>query len=290
MATILFPSSAAPFAPRSTPSVVLNAEVEPWLTITLKRVYGAKRQFNNASRQTRFLTETLSSQNAIWTLCSLFLPKIPKSKRKRDDNSFIESLDNYQLIHIEAYVVYIDVVFRNEVAFKLTPETIETLVEFHKDVYSVDLAATAGCWPGKEKRLKRLHDEFVEAANKFICLTNALALQALEEDGSGELICGRSEKAKAAILSLFNPVLLPPSRIADFVRVAPSSTFGHNPWYHEIVQHPAPNESWEVVRFRPNTAITGDTYSNTAGAQPAFPSSSHRERYTISQPLDAFPL
>jgi len=105
------------------------------------------------------------------------LPKAPDSELRKDSNPLIEALFNYQLIHIEAYVVHVDMVSQNEVAFKLTPETIESLVEYHKDIYSVDTAASTWNWSEKEIQLKKLQDDFVQAANRFVYRTNAIALE-----------------------------------------------------------------------------------------------------------------
>ncbi|QQK41211.1 aliphatic nitrilase [Penicillium digitatum] len=149
MPTVLLPSSAAAFAPRSSPNVVLSTKVEPWLTVTLKRVNRVKRPLNNVIQHTRCLTEKLSSKNAIWTLCSMMCTKAPQSELEKNENQLWEALHNHQIIHIEAYVVHVDMVSRNEVAFKLTPETIESLVDFHKDVYLVDAAANTHNWSGK---------------------------------------------------------------------------------------------------------------------------------------------
>lgn len=135
MPTMLLPASAAAFAPRSAPNVVLNTKVEPWLTATLKRINRIKRPLNSVPQHTRCLTETLSSSNAIWTLCSIMLPKAPNAELRKDSNPLVEALFNFQLLHMEAYVVHVDMVSRNEVAFKLTPETIESLVEHHKEIF-----------------------------------------------------------------------------------------------------------------------------------------------------------
>ena len=186
---MLLPASAAAFAPRSAPNVVLNSKVEPWLTATLKRINRIKRPLNSVPQHTRCLTETLSSANAIWTLCSIMLPKAPDSELRKDPNPLMEALFNYQVLHVEAYVVHVDMVSRNEVAFKLTPETIESLVAHHKSIFSVDTAAATWNWSEKEIQLKKLQEEFVQAANKFVYRTNALALEGLEEDGAGELLC-----------------------------------------------------------------------------------------------------
>ena len=56
-------------------------------------------------------------------------PKAPDAELRKDSNPLIEALFNYQILYIEAYVVHVDMVSQNEVAFKLTPETIEALVE-----------------------------------------------------------------------------------------------------------------------------------------------------------------
>ncbi|EAW08166.1 uncharacterized protein ACLA_028920 [Aspergillus clavatus NRRL 1] len=264
MPTVLLPSSAAAFAPRSSPNVVLNAKVEPWLTATLKRVNRVKRPLNNVTQHTRCLTETLSSPNAIWTLCSLMFPKAPDSELRKDENPLVEAIFNHQMIHIEAYVVHVDMVSQNEVAFKLTPETIEALVEFHQDIYSVDVAANTWEWSDKGHQLKRLQEEFVQAANKFVYRTNVQALEGLEEDGAGELLGGRSDEAKAAILNLFVPLSPPPPRVVDVLRstpLLPSST-GLESWWQPPMQHPASVDAWKVLPSSPTTTSTCDSNPN----------------------------
>ncbi|KAL4896640.1 hypothetical protein BDV59DRAFT_110042 [Aspergillus ambiguus] len=263
MPTVLLPSSAAAFAPRSSPNVVLNARIEPWLTATLKRVNRVKRPLNNVTQHTRCLTETLSSPNAIWTLCSMMFPKAPDSDLRKDEDPLVEALFNYQMIHMEAYVVHVDMVSQNEVAFKLTPETIEALVEFHKDVYSVDTAANTWDWSDKDSQLKKLQEEFVQAANKFVYRTSVQALEGLEEDGAGELLGGRSEDAKTAISNLFVPLLPPPPRV-DVLRstpLLPSST-GPETWWQDPVQQPVSMDSWKVLPSSPATTTTGDSNPN----------------------------
>ena len=265
MPTILLPASAAAFAPRSTCNVVLNSKVEPWLTQTLKRINRIKRPLNSVMQHTRCLTETLSSPNAIWSLCSMMLPKAPDSELRKDSNPLIEALFNYQLLHIEAYVVHVDMVSQNEVAFKLTPETIETLVEYHKDIFSIDTAANTWTWSEKEIQLKKLQEEFVQAANKFIYRASSLALEGLEEDGAGELLSGRSDEVRTAIMNLFVPLLPPPPRVVDIVRptpLLPSSSGAEHWWPSQHVHHPAPVESWKVVPSTPSPVSSCDSHHN----------------------------
>ena len=263
MPTILLPASAAAFAPRSSPNIVLSTKVDPWLTATLKRINRIKRPLNSVPQHFRCLTETLSSPSAIWMLCSIMLPKAPDSELRKDSNPLIEALFNYQLIHVEAYVVHVDMVSQNEVAFKLTPETIETLVEYHKDIFSVDTFANTWNWSEKEVQLKKLQEDFVQSANKFVYRTNALVLEGLEEDGAGELLCGRSDEVKSAIMGLFLPLLPPPPRAVDVVRSAPilPSSTGVDNWWQSSMSQSTPTDSWKMVPSSPSTTSSTDSNS-----------------------------
>ncbi|KFZ24774.1 hypothetical protein V502_00750 [Pseudogymnoascus sp. VKM F-4520 (FW-2644)] len=207
----LFPATAAAFVPRaSSVNVVLGSKVELWLTQILKRINRVKRPLNSVPQHHRCLTETLSSTNAIWTLTSIMLPNAPESELRKDSNPLIEALFNFQLVHIEAYIVHVDMVLRNEVAFKLTPDSIETLIEYYKGIHCVNIAASTYNWLEKELQVKELHEKFIQAINKFIYRTNATALEGLEEEGAGELLCGKGEEVKNNIMNLFHP-LLPPA-------------------------------------------------------------------------------
>lgn len=271
----LLPASAQAFAPRSDPTIVLNTKVEPWLTQTLKRINRVKRPLNSVPQHFRCLTETLGGPNAIWTLATIHLPKLPEAELRQDSNPLVEALFNYQLLHIEAYVVHVDMVSQHEVAFKLTPETIEALVEYHKDIYSVDTAAANIDWPEKDAQVKKLQDEFVQAANKFVFRTGVRALEGLEEDGAGELLDGRSLDVKTAIEHLFQPLQPPPPRIIDVIHPAPllpSSALmmmpsGHwwDPTQHHTLAptHPAPVDAWRVLPSTPSPTATSCSDGHT---------------------------
>lgn len=212
----LLPASAAAFAPRaSSVNVVLGSKVEPWLTQTLKRINRVKRPLNSVPQHQRCLTETLSSPNAIWTLASLMLPKLPEAEMPEDPTEHIFA---HQLVHLEAYIVHVDMVLRSEVAYKLTTDTIDALVEYHKEVHCVDAKANTYDWSEKEQQCKKLHDDFVQAVNKFVFRTHVSALEGLEEDGVGELLCGKSEEVRNNVLALMKPLLPPPPRVVDVVR------------------------------------------------------------------------
>lgn len=262
----LLPASAAAFAPRaSSVNVVLSSKVEPWLTQTLKRINRIKRPLNSVPQHQRCLTETLSSATAIWTLTSLMLQKSPEADLRRDPNPLVEGLFNYQLVHVEAYIVHVDMVLRNEVAFKLTPDSIETLIEHHKEVHCIDISANTYNWSEKEQQVKKLHEEFIQSINKFVYRTHVSALEGLEEDGAGELLCGKSEEVKNNLLNLFLPLLPPPPRVVDVVRpptLLPSSP-ASNWWSQPTLQSstPAPVDSWRVLPSSPSTTSSSDSNS-----------------------------
>lgn len=264
----LLPASAAAFAPRAASvNVVLGSKVEPWLTQTLKRINRVKRPLNSVPQHQRCLTETLSNSNAIWTLASLMLPKAPEAELRKDPNPLVEAVFNYQLIHVEAYIVHVDMVLRNEVAFKLTADSIEALTEYHKNVHCVDAKANTIDWSEKEQQCKKLHEDFVQAINKYVYRTHVSALEGLEEDGAGELLCGKSEEVKNNILGLMRQLVPPPPRILDIRQppLLPSSPASAI-WSQSLPSStlPAPVESWRVLPSSPSVTATSQDSQTTA--------------------------
>lgn len=252
----LLPASARAFETRTKPNIVLATKVSPWLTATLKRINRIKRPLNSVPQHFRCLTETLSNESAIWTLCTLCLPKAPEAELVKDPNPLIEGLFNFEMIYVEAYVVHVDMVSQHEVAFKLTPETITTLVEYHKNVHCVDTKASTYNWSEKEVQLKKLQDDFYQAANKFVYRTSDNALEGLEEDGAGELLVGRAEEVKNAIMGMFLPLLPPPPPPVERVHptpVLPSSVGAENWWQPSLPSTYTSNasESWKYASAEP---------------------------------------
>ena len=266
----LLPASAAAFAPRaSSVNVVLGARVEPWLTQTLKRINRVKRPLNSVPQHQRCLTETLSSPNAIWTLTTLMVAKAPEADLKKDSNPLVEAISNYEMITVEAYIVHVDMVLRDEVAYKLTPDTIDALINHHKHVHCVDARANSYDWADVEQQCKKLHDDFVQSVNKFVFRTHVSALEGLEEEGAGELLCGKSDEVKKSIMSLMKPLLPPAPKMVDIIRqppLLPSSPGSHGAWPQPTVSSnvPAPVESWRVLPSSPSVTRTSAGSSSTS--------------------------
>lgn len=252
----LLPASAAAFAPRAASvNVVLGSKVESWLTQTLKRINRVKRPLNSVAQHQRCLAETLAHKNAIWTLASVMLAKLPEADMPTD---YAENLFAHQLIHIEAYIVHVDMVLRNEVAYKLTTDTIDALVEYHKEVHCPDAKASTSEWSGKEQQAKKLHEDFVQAVNKFVFRTHVSALEGLEEDGAGELLCGKSEEVRNNLMNLMKPLVAPPPRVVEMVRqpaLLPSSPM-NNIWGPPVTMPPV--DAWNVLPSSPSVASSAE--------------------------------
>jgi hypothetical protein len=262
-------------------NVVLGKSVPVWLTPTLKRVNRVKRPLNSVPQHQRCLTDILSSPNAIWSLAALMVSKAPDSELRKDSNPLVAALFNFQLIHIEAYIVHVDMVLRNEVAYKLTADTIEALIEYHKDIHCVNAKAGTYEWSEKEQQAKKLHEDFKQAINKFVFRTDVTALEGLEEEGAGELLSGKSDDVKTAINALMKPLLPPPPRIVDVVRqppaLLPSSPAG-SIWSQSTPSPavPAPVDAWRVLPSSPSvTSSSADStpiWANMALSEVQLPS------------------
>ncbi|KAI9760912.1 MAG: hypothetical protein M1840_002181 [Geoglossum simile] len=178
----------------SKPFLVVSpgaAKELPWLRNTLNAigVIDDNEHLRNA------LEQTLSSPNAIWTLCSIMFQRAPDSQLLIHPNWIFE---DHLMMHIWAHVVDVQ---GHELVFKLTPETISELIMYHESVYLADAeAAACGGWANETAELR---DQFANAVNRFVYRTSAEALLDLERDGSGELSCGSSDQVKTAIMDLF---------------------------------------------------------------------------------------
>lgn len=267
MVPVLLPASAAAFAPRATyVNVVLGSKVEPWLTQVLKRVSRIKRPLNNVAKHQKCLTDLLSSATAMWTITSLMVPKTPDFELQHDSNPLIEALLNYYFIHIDAYIVHVDMVFRNEVAFKLSSDSIKTLIDYHKNVYSINLSTNSSPCPEIEAQINQLHQDFIQDINKFVYRAHVTALENLQEDGSGELLSSQSEEVKNKIMKLFRPVTPPSSPEAETSMsqsVSPDCSDCSSLWsqLNYLSTLPEPTDTTPFISSSPETMSSIDSPS-----------------------------
>lgn len=248
MPPLLLPRSAAAFAPRSKPTVVLPTRTEPWLKETLKRVNRKKRPINSAPQQQDCLETLLVGDNAIWLLAAFVIPNKPEAEMKRFENPILEAVWNLEMVQVEAYVVHIDMVAQHEVAFKLTNKTIAKLTKYYKEIYLVDEVAKTCSWPEKDAQVQNLQEEFVQAINSYVFRTGSRALEGLEVEGAGELLEGQSERAKAGIVALFKPLSPPPPPQQRMVEMVGTGHYMLVP-QHDVMQqqqHWTPSASTTV--------------------------------------------
>ncbi|KAJ5454942.1 hypothetical protein N7530_012711 [Penicillium desertorum] len=255
----LLPSSAAAFAPRTTPIVVLGAKV-PWLMATLRQLSRPRVCPSSITKQERRLREIISPENAVWMLCSVISADASRLRLQTDESPLAEGRLNIPPIHIKAYVVYVDMVWQNEVAFKLTPETIDALVDLHMKLQPADTALDLG---ERQAQLDNLQKEFLRAANTFMYRTNAIDLVGLNMDGTGELPLDRSEVAKAEILRLYESSM-PSPRMAQMLSPVLLSPGVATPWTPEPVYPYRFANSWSTQSAIP-TSGTSNHYNPTLG-------------------------
>lgn len=287
MPLTLLPASAAAFAPRTAPTVVLPTRVERWLTDTLKRINRVKRPLNSAPQHQRCLVETLAGTNAIWSLAAFIIPKAPEAQLVKDHNPLVEALSNCKMVQVEAYVVHIDLVSQHEVAFKLTAPTIATLVDYYKNIYLVDCAASTWDWPEKEAQLKKLQEDFVQAVNSYVFRTDERALEGMEDEGAGELLEGRSDKVKNDIVNLFHQLLPPPPRVVEMIGPVPFVTMPSGTvqqWWPAAAQQMVPAGDWQQMLGSSPTPMSPDSMAwSPVGQQEshlASPASSYSQPYS----------
>ncbi|KAJ6050580.1 uncharacterized protein N7446_010689 [Penicillium canescens] len=235
-------------------------EKVPWLIETFKRVKQPRRSLNNLKQQTSYLIEKLASKSATWALCSVMVENAPGIQ------PWCSAMPESRLwmIHVEAYVVHVDMVSqRKEVAFKLTEETITKLRRSYEEFQSLDAATYRLKWPQMQTQLDKLHDEFVEAVNKFVYRTDVRVLEGLEEDGSGELLGGCSIDVKAAILNLFAP-LMPPPHVVHFLYPVVPCLDGTEPGAQRPIHPFEEDQSWST-QPKVRTSNTENYPSSGAG-------------------------
>lgn len=191
------------------------------------------------------------------------LPKLPEADMPTEP---LEELFSYQLVHVEAYIVHVDMVLRNEVAYKLTADTIDALVEYHDKIHCVDAKANTYEWSEKDQQCRKLHEDFIQAVNKFVFRTHVTALEGLEEEGAGELLAGKSDEVKTSLMGLMKPLLLPPPRVMDVVRQPPllASSPANNMWSRATMfSSMSAVDAWRVLPPSPGVTSTSAESINT---------------------------
>lgn len=211
MPQLFLPSSAKAFAPRDKPHIVLNPKYSESLAKVLQKAkpknYQIRRR-KDSSRQAALLSILLAFDTAIWIICETDLWRGLYDVRQANGPppaSLPKSCD------IQAHVIHVDMISRNEMSFKLTSETIQALIEFYDKNILCPLNSSIS--NGSQKITAPHHkdpkQEFVQKLNEFVFCTSVSALESLRSDGTGFLIGRQAMAAREAIDNVLVSVMHP---------------------------------------------------------------------------------
>ncbi|KAL4403552.1 hypothetical protein CABS03_15004 [Colletotrichum abscissum] len=133
MTQVLLHTSVANCGSRTlAPIFDLGLTVQPWLTQTPQSVENQIESLDSAVHHQACIFKRLSTPRSIWYLACITVPNPSEPELRQSSNQDIERLSDFRLIHIKASIIHVDMRDRDEVAFKLTTESINTLVEHYE--------------------------------------------------------------------------------------------------------------------------------------------------------------
>jgi hypothetical protein len=233
----LLPQTA--FAAR-TPTLVYHSRKRRFLVQVLRSIGSDITARSSLQTQRRLLSQTLSVDSAIWTLCKILLHKNPPTDTLNCESPVVT--DCHHSLHIQGYIVYVDFELNDSIIFKLTDDTIKNLVSYYESAcYSTDQSIDKSEGEKKESMKK----EFIEKVNTFVFRAAANSFLNINNDGSGKLLQRDSKKAKTDVLRLLQPSPISPSSIS------PSS----------ISPNPAPPQNMRWLAPIPEGCLASDTAS-----------------------------
>ncbi|KAK1656545.1 hypothetical protein BDP55DRAFT_688705 [Colletotrichum godetiae] len=195
----LRPTPMANCISRASALVVdVGPTVQPWGTQTLRGFREQTEPLDSVLHHQICLIKTLSTPQSIWYLACIMVPKPSETELHQSANQ----ISDFQLIHIKASVIRVDMREQNEVVFKLTGESINSLIKYHESSNCVGIVAKMQQQARNDRMRKKVREDFLQAIKEFVYRTNVSALKGLEEDGAGELLGDDSEKVKRIILGM----------------------------------------------------------------------------------------
>ncbi|KXH51412.1 hypothetical protein CNYM01_13738 [Colletotrichum nymphaeae SA-01] len=203
MTQVLLHTSVANCGSRTlAPIFDLGLTVQPWLTQTPQSVENQIESLDSAVHHQACIFKRLSTPRSIWYLACITAPIPSEPELRQSSNQDIERLSDFRLIHIKASIIHVDMRDRDEVAFKLTTESINSLVEYYERSHRVGPVAKTHERSGNDRVRIKVCNDFTRAIKEFVYRTHVYALEGLEEHGAGELLVDDSEEVKEIILSM----------------------------------------------------------------------------------------
>lgn len=196
----LLPQSAQSSRAGHQTTICLGAAVQPWLYKKLKEINEKRRALRTPFQCSVLLQEILRRHTAEWLLASMILPTMQPT---RDRESKIHATGRYEMIKVTAYVVYVDILTRHEIAFKVLPDTRDQLVRMHRMMcFAYDTTVACDAVFDDIAYSSSRNDQFARAMETCIFYASVPALEAMDFQGSGELLNADQIGARNAILDI----------------------------------------------------------------------------------------
>lgn len=175
-------------------------------------------------QQARFMQEVLSQEDAIWSLCDMPATTPTSSAMDGSGASAVAA-------HAKAYIVSIDMLSQDSVAFKLTSDTIEALVCLHRSTHSATANLASHGLAAHALEASVCH--VATAVNAYTFCTSIRALEELGNDGRGRLQAHRSREVWNSLCRmLFAPCHLTASTANTAATAATAATQQPETGYH----------------------------------------------------------
>jgi hypothetical protein len=185
--------------------IVVSWHDDRWLAGLLRQLK-TKSWHCTTAKHRGILEDLLGNKEASWTLAFITLP--PRPGDVALNHPGLEATAT-TIVHIGGTIVFVDLVESQKVCFKLTEETIETLLDYYEKVHCPAITANMVNDSATDANVLVLKERFRQALEEFFFYTGKGCLMSTEDDGSGELCCTQPAKVKLAILALFK---YPPPR------------------------------------------------------------------------------
>jgi hypothetical protein len=185
--------------------VVASCHNDKWLARLLRQL-NIKSWHCNTENHRGILEDLLGKEEASWMLASITLPLTLRDAALNHPGPEATATT---IIHIVGSIVSVDLVESQEVCFKLTDETITTLLDYYEDVHCPAVTANMVNDSVTDANGLVMKERFRQALDRFFFCASKECLKETENDGSGELCRTQPAEVKSAILALFH--ITPPT-------------------------------------------------------------------------------
>lgn len=263
MSRVILPASAKGIVHREKPLIVLQPVFCEWLAgiiATARPANCSIRRRKNSSGQVILLSMILAPDTAIWTLCVTDLFQAFYRARK---DVWMQQAIHSEIRFIQAHVVHIDMISRNEMGFKLTPETVRGLIEFYDNIpHHLRSSNSNGSHDSDSKWT------FVQKVTDFVLCTPISALESLRQDGTGVLFGHEEMAARQAVDLLLTSEIAPQPEgsLSQCCQLSTQERGQINVFNRHFILEP-----WSFEEALPDMTIPYHPLALSAYADPSFP-------------------